>query len=326
MRFFKFINYERPYIILYILMLLIMSAVFYTDPGMAWNWNTFFYGLALTAIIMIVFFIYRYQRNLSVIRHMQEEEYENLSLEAAFYRQLLDEREKNQIRDLNRIKDKQKEYYDFIVSWFHEIKTPISVLRLMEQTEVDLKSFQEEVAKIEHYVDQALYYSKLDNFHQDYDIQNCELDQLIKKVIRAHSKSFISKKISLQLDAEPITVQSDGKWLQFIFNQLISNALKYTGENGKVTIKTHETSQEKQLTISDNGIGIEKMDLPRIFNRGFSGTNGRTQTKSTGMGLYLAQELSKKLGHYITCTSTAGEYTEFIIHFPKNYDPYLHIK
>jgi signal transduction histidine kinase len=326
MKFFRFLNYERPYILLYILMLLMMSAVFYTDPRMAWSWNTFFYGVALTAIIMIVFFIYRYQRNLATIRHMQDEEYENLSLEAAFYRELLDEKEKEHIRALNEVKEKQKEYYDFIVSWFHEIKTPISVIRLMEQTEIDLKSLQEETARIEHYVDQALYYSKLDNFHQDYDIQNCDVDPLIKKVILAHSKTFISKKIGLELNIEPTTVQSDGKWLQFILNQLISNALKYSDENGKVAITTHETPQEKLLKVRDNGIGIEKMDLPRIFNRGFTGANGRTQAKSTGMGLYLAQELSKKLGHFITCESKTSEYTEFVIHFPKNYDPYLHIK
>ncbi|MFJ7471932.1 sensor histidine kinase [Peribacillus frigoritolerans] len=175
-------------------------------------------------------------------------------------------------------------------------------------------------------MDQALYYAKLDNFNQDYDIKNCDLDQLVKEVIKTHSKTFISKKIRLRLQVEPTTIQSDPKWLQFILNQLISNCLKYTQEEGEIKIETGSDLKEKQLIIRDNGIGMEKTDLPRIFNRGFTGSNGRTYTKSTGMGLYLAQQLSNKLGHYITCTSEAGLYTEFVMHFPKNVDPYFNIQ
>jgi signal transduction histidine kinase len=109
----------------------------------------------------------------------------------------------------------------------------------------------------------------------------------------------------------------------FIANQLVTNSLKYTDDLGEISIETYVTSQEKQLIIRDSGIGIDPKDLPRIFNRGFTGTNGRIHMKSTGMGLYLAQELSNKLGHYITCSSEAGQYTEMVMHFPKNHDPFL---
>ncbi|MDM5214001.1 sensor histidine kinase [Peribacillus sp. NJ4] len=323
MRFLQFLKHEKPYIILFVFIFCMVSAVFYTDPNMTWNWNTFLYAWVLTLFILIIFFLYRYQQNLRAIRARGDEDHENLSLEAASLQQLFEEKEREHIRSLNLIHEKQNEYYDFIVSWFHEIKTPISVLRLMQQTESDAKSFHDEVSRIEHYVDQALYYAKLDSFNQDYDIKNCDLDQLVKEVIKTHSKTFISKKIRLQLQIEPTTIQSDPKWLQFILNQLISNCLKYTEEGGKIKIETGSDLKEKQLIIRDNGIGIEKTDLPRIFNRGFTGTNGRTYTKSTGMGLYLAQQLSNKLGHYITCTSETGLYTEFVMHFPKNVDPYF---
>lgn len=103
----------------------------------------------------------------------------------------------------------------------------------------------------------------------------------------------------------------------------MTNSLKYTEHGGKITISAFETPQEKQLLIQDSGIGISQKDLPRIFNRGFTGETGRTHAMSTGMGLYLAQSLSNKLGHYISCMSEVGVYTQFIIHFPKDDDPYL---
>ena len=323
MRFIRFLRYEKPVIYLYVFGFLISAMVFFTDPTNDRLWSTFFYALALVSIVLVGYLLYRYQQNLRAIRDMQDADSENLSLEANYAQQYIDEMRTQHIRELNTIQEKQKEHYDFIVSWFHEIKTPIAVLRLMQQTEVDTKSLSEEIAKIENYVDQALYYAKLDSFNQDYEIKNCDLDRMVKETIKDHSKVFISKKIRIKLQTEPSTVQSDSKWLQFTLNQLITNSLKYSETGGEITIATFDTLREKQLVIRDDGIGIDKKDLPRIFNRGFTGVNGRTHSKSTGMGLYLAQQLSNKLGHYITCTSDVGVFTEFIIHFPKNHDPYM---
>lgn len=323
MRFWRFLNYEKPYLILYGAGFLLVLAVFRTDPGMSWQWGTLLYSLVLLLLLLIGFLLYRYLKNVQAIERMHDEDMDNLSLEAAFYRQAMEQMEIEHIRALNEVKEKQQEYYDFIVSWFHEVKTPIAVLRLMQQTEIDSRSLEEEVSRIEHYVDQALYYAKLDSFNQDYEIINCDLMLLTKEVVKNHSKTFISKRIRIQLNLESTIIQSDSKWLQFIVNQLVTNSLKYTGEQGVITIETAVTAQEKQLIIRDNGIGIDQKDLPRIFNRGFSGTNGRAYMKSTGMGLYLAQELSNKLGHYITCLSEVGHFTEMVVHFPKNYDPYL---
>lgn len=319
MSILRFLSYEKPYIYLYLLGGLIPTLVFTTASDSGWAWGTFFYALTLSSFVLIGFLIFRYHQ----YRQMKIEDIDSLTLEGELAKQYIDELAREHIREMNEIQNKQKEHYDFIVSWFHEIKTPIAVLRLLEQTDMDADSLREEIGKIENYVDQALYYAKLDSFNQDYDIQNCDVIQISKEIIKAHSKTFFSKKIRMNLKAETLEVQSDSKWLHFIINQLMTNSLKYTENGGEITISTIETAKEKQLLIRDSGIGISQKDLPRIFNRGFTGETGRVYTKSTGMGLYLAQALSNKLGHYITCTSEVGSFTQFIIHFPKNHDPYL---
>lgn len=300
-----------------------MATVFFLDVNINFTWGTFLYAFALCTIVLIGFLVFRYQQNVRAIHNIDHEAFDRLSLEAEQMQQLMDEMRKEHIREMNAVQEKQKEHYDFIVSWFHEIKTPIAVLHLIQQTDIDANSLREEIEKIENYVEQALYYAKLDSFNQDYSIGSCDMIGIVKDTVRDHSKTFISKKVRILLPSESMSVQSDSKWLKFIVNQLLTNSLKYTDNSGEILIGTNETPQEKQLIIRDNGIGITPQELPRIFNRGFTGETGRTYSKSTGMGLYLAQQLSNKLGHYITCTSEVSSYTEFIIHFPKDDDPFL---
>ncbi|MBY0010638.1 sensor histidine kinase [Paenibacillus typhae] len=325
MKFLRFLQYERPYLLLCGACFLLTAAVFSIGPHNTWDRENFLYALMLILVMMAGFLLHRYLRMVQAIRQMHDEGTGPLSLEAEACREALRLQRISHIRSLNQIQDKQKETYDFIVSWFHEIKTPIAVLRLMQQTEITPASLEEELSRIEHYVDQALYHARLDSFNKDYEIVNSNLKQLAKEAVKHHSKTFISKKISVRLEVDDTTVQSDSKWLLFILGQLVSNSLKYTPAQGLISITSRVTPQEKLLVIRDNGVGIDRRDLPRIFERGFTGTNGRTFVKSTGMGLYLAQELSKKLGHYITCESAAGSFSEFTVHFPKNHDPYLGI-
>jgi signal transduction histidine kinase len=323
MTFLRYLTYEKPYIYVYLAGFLITSAVFFTDSNDELGWGTFVYGFVLSFIVLIGFLLFRYQQHARVIRQMNREEYESLSLEGEFARQYIEELKTKHIREMNLVGERQNEHYDFIVSWFHEIKTPIAVLRLLQQTDMNADSLGEEITKIENYVDQALYYAKLDSFHQDYEIQVCDSIQISKNIVKSHSKTFLSKKIRIHFQTDIMMVQSDAKWLHFIINQILTNSLKYTEPGGEITISAFESQQEKQLIIQDNGIGISQKDPPRIFNRGFTGETGRTHSKSTGMGLYLAQQLSNKLGHYVTCTSAAGTHSRFIIHFPQDIDPYL---
>ncbi|MEW8986767.1 MAG: sensor histidine kinase, partial [Bacillus sp. (in: firmicutes)] len=199
------------------------------------SWSTFFYTFSLVSIVLIGFLIFRYQEQLRVIRQMESQDYDSLSLEGEFAKSYIEELKRDHIRERNQIQNKQKDHYDFIISWFHEIKTPIAVLRLLQQTDMDANSLREEIAKIENYVDQALYYAKLDSFNQDYDIQQCDIVKITKEIIKSHSKTFFSKNLRIELLAETLEVQSDPKWLLFIINQLMTNSLKYTDVGGVIT-------------------------------------------------------------------------------------------
>lgn len=222
----------------------------------------------------------------------------------------------------------KKENKEFVTTWFHEIKTPIAVSRLImedsgEKTRNEIiKNLSEEIDKIESQVEQALYYSKIDVFEKDYFIQEIELGKIIKDVIKKQARIFISKKIQLEMPEIILKVQTDKKWLAFIIDQIISNSLKYTERGGKISIWSEEENGRKTLYIRDNGIGIKPEDLERVFDQGFTGYIGRREEKSTGIGLYLARKLARRLGHEVTIDSKYGEYTEVKIIFPRLSDYY----
>lgn len=189
MIFLRYLTYEKPYIYLYLAGFLISAAIFFTDSNGGWAWGTFFYAFTLASIVLLSFLFYQYLQHVRVIRQMKNEDYESLSLEGDHAKAYIEDLKKEHIRELNLIQAKQHEHYDFIVSWFHEIKTPIAVIRLLQQTDMDSGSLKEEITKIENYVDQALYYAKLDSFNQDYDIQNCETIQISKEIVKSHCGS-----------------------------------------------------------------------------------------------------------------------------------------
>lgn len=220
--------------------------------------------------------------------------------------------------------NKRKEQADFTQTWVHEIKTPIATLNLMlEVYDMDLElrdSLVEEVNKIENYVDQALYLSRTEDFAKDYIIKDYNLEPLIKDIIKKNKQIFIGKRISIDLRDLDFVVKTDSKWLDFIINQILSNALKYTEQGGHIEIYGLNIDRGFELHIKDFGIGISKEDLPRIFDQGFTGNTGRNYKKSTGIGLYLSSELCNKLGHKLSASSEIGSYTDMCIYFPKLYD------
>lgn len=230
---------------------------------------------------------------------------------------------------LKNIEDNVMENSEFMTSWVHEIKTPITTLKLIaadtddvQTNKVDnkyLASIKEEIDKIDEYVEKVLYYSRSGDFSKDYIISEISLNALVKESVKKHSIIFIRQHIHfVNKIAEGFSVDSDKKWLLFIIDQLISNALKYTNTEGTIKISSLEDEKEKILIISDNGIGIKKEDIKRIFTKFFTGNNGRNiNKKATGMGLYLSQKLSKKLGHYITIESEYGNGTSVYVHFVK---------
>lgn len=220
---------------------------------------------------------------------------------------------------VKKYKDMGSEYREYIETWVHEVKTPIASARLIienNQNEVT-KNINYEIRKVEEYIEQVLYYSRSNNVSKDYVIKELSLTTLVRNVVKRNSRDFISKKISIDLEAVEGTVYGDVKWLEFILNQVIGNAIKYIRENeGKVRVYTVKNENNIVLTVEDNGIGIIDKDINRIFEKGFTGENGRKFGRSTGIGLYLCKKLSDQLGLGLNLTSKIGEGTKVNIIFP----------
>ena len=178
--------------------------------------------------------------------------------------------------------------------------------------------------KIEYFIEQALYFSRLSNFNKDYLIQEMDLERMVKQTVKMHMKSFLAKKISLHLELDKFEVLTDKKGVLFIINQILSNSLKYSDDHGSITIMTDKNN--RFLTIKDSGIGIDSSDIPRVFEKGFTGKNGRQLHSSTGMGLYLAKKTAEKLGHVMSITSEKDNWTEVRIYFPETEDQLYQMK
>ena len=206
--------------------------------------------------------------------------------------------------------NKQKDLVDYFTQWTHQIKTPIAAMRLLLQSEQTEQNSElgMELMKIEQYVEFVLQYLRLENMSNDLVLKKYDLDGIIKQAIRKNAKLFIRKKISLNYAGVNFTVLTDEKWLLFVIEQILSNALKYTKE-GSISIYT----KGKRLIIEDTGIGIRAEDLPRVFEKGFTGYNGRAFKQSTGIGLYLCKQILAKLSHDISIQSEVGKGTKVII-------------
>lgn len=215
----------------------------------------------------------------------------------------LSQREKTLRREQQRREDDQRDYY---TTWVHQIKTPIAAMRLTLENEDSPLSRElgEELQRIEQYAQMALTYQRLDSVDTDYVFRECAIDPVVRSAVRKYAAQFIRKGIRLDYTPMENRVVTDEKWLSFVVEQLLSNALKYTNQ-GTVSIYM----EEGFLCIRDTGIGIAPEDLPRIFDRGYTGCNGRADKKATGLGLYLCRRICRNLGHAITAQSTPGEGT-----------------
>lgn len=190
------------------------------------------------------------------------------------------------------------EYKEFIELWIHEIKTPLSAIYLLNKNE----KIEDELNRIDNNLNFALYYAKSNAINKDYFIQSLSLKLLLSNTIKKHKNIFLSKKISPILFEEDVFINSDQKWLEFVLFQIIDNALKYSHPNSKIDFTIQTFNHRIRLNIIDYGLGIPKHDLPRVFEKGFSGSN-REIEKSTGLGLYLVKKICDQLNHHIEIQS-----------------------
>ena len=239
------------------------------------------------------------------------------------YQKLSDVKDDNE-RLLNENKNLKSEMLNqkddlnaYFLMWLHQIKTPMTVSKLLldkpdDTTNTKLKM---QLMYIEQYINMAMNYLKMIDYSTDMDITQVNLDDIIKNLLKKYSLLFIHNHISLEYQSNLTYVVSDSQWLTILIEQILSNALKYT-ENGKITIQYLE--DKHALEIRDTGIGIRSEDIPKIFDRGYSGFNGRMNEKSSGLGLYLARKISERLNIQIEVESKLSKGSVFRLVFPTN--------
>lgn len=234
---------------------------------------------------------------------LMEEDYQQLIIQ-------LFERQREKDAESRRLQLDMTDYYTL---WVHQIKIPLSALDLLIQSDNhDKQALQGELFFIEQYVDMALSYIRLESRSSDYVLCRCDLDAIVRRAVRKYARLFILRDVALDFEQISLEVLTDEKWLSFVIEQLLSNAVKYA-PHGKVTISV----QDGQLLISDTGIGIDASDIPRIFEKGFTGYNGRHGEHSSGLGLYLSKKALSKLSHSISIDSALGVGTTVTIGFPQ---------
>ena len=250
----------------------------------------------------------------SNILNNMEDLSKSLDIRVEYYQKII-ERLHNEVEKLKIDDNKKMENLaDYYSMWIHQIKTPIAAINfLLDNEEIDVKAFRQELFKIERYVEMVLTYIRLGSETSDYVITSINLDEVVRENIKKYATLFINKKIKLNYVSHETYVISDKKWLGFAFEQLLSNAIKYTKSGGEISINISES----KLIIEDNGIGIYEEDLPRIFEQSFTGLNGRYEKKSSGLGLYLCKKTLDKLQHKIEITSEVNKGTKVIVSFPK---------
>lgn len=250
-------------------------------------------------------------------------------LEDRLYRDMIRKSNKSVIERIRQIEDGQKDYREYIEGWVHEVKAPITGISMIcdnrrkegapgnisPEEKQDFLSVGMEIQRIENYVDMALYYARSEEVYRDYLIQETSLDEVVCEVLEKNRLLLIQNRVRAEVDCGEL-VYTDGKWIQFILNQMILNSVKYRSESPVFRLYTKRESNGVRLVLEDNGVGIPTAELPRIFEKGFTGSNGRSHERATGMGLYLCRKLCDKLGIGISAESDYGEGTKMMLEFP----------
>ncbi|WP_119327342.1 sensor histidine kinase [Companilactobacillus musae] len=323
MTFFKYLR-DHIYSILIVLVgMTFVELVLFLDPRVNFHMGTLIYTWVLAMVFLVanlsISYLHKrtwYKQLESYQEDLSKELFGARNNEQRFIQNKINNISLEYRNELTELYQNQKDQREYTESWVHDIKVPLAALKLSQDDELDKKLIAEELDQIDYLVDQALYFARLNNFSNDYLIQEQDLNDIVKSCIRTNKRLFISKRIGINLDVTDKKVLTDEKWLSFIINQIVSNSLKYTDQGGKINIFTTTTNNNIELHIKDNGIGITEQDISRIFNKGFTGSNGRRSgSKSTGMGLYLVKKMADKLGHTIQVKSHPNSGTETIITF-----------
>lgn len=331
MKFIAFLKDKSYFIIISIIslsLILLLFSAFKVDKSLTYSITSILLVSYITIILIDYFRKSKFYKDLLGNIESLDKAYlvlETLSkpnfYEGELLYQALYEINKSMNECVKNLELQTQDFKEYIEMWIHEVKIPISSLVLMAHNHSDKfdKKTIEQIRRIENYVDQVLYYVRSENAEKDYLIKETKLNKLISSVALKNKDDLLENKIDLIVDNIDINVNTDSKWLEFILNQIVNNSIKYhSNNNSYIKIYTETNKDIINLIIEDNGIGIDSNDLPSVFNKTFTGHNGRGLAKSTGMGLFIAKNLCTKLGHKIYVESKRNEYTKVIISISNN--------
>ncbi|AZV55145.1 sensor histidine kinase [Clostridium sp. AWRP] len=321
-----FLKYNKGYIFIYLLSLAL--TIIYSNIMRFIEVNESIYIIIFNTFILMCFLSFRYYQNRQLYRVLKNGA---TSLNDAFLElgssdlsrdisNLLKEQHNLYEVEIQKCNKLHNEHLTFINQWVHQMKTPLSIMQLQLQEyqgEEKALSMEEEISKLNKGLNMAMHYARIDSFKKDFLARQIALKNLVFDVVNEEKKTFIRNRIipKVEID-ENIKVYSDKKWLKFVLGQLIINGVKYSKGKGKeVIIKAYEEEKKIKLSVIDGGVGIPDKDIKRVFDPFFTGENGRKFGESTGMGLYIAKEVCKNLGHEIEIESKISEGTKVTIMF-----------
>lgn len=292
--------------------------IFFTES----EFSLFWYGVQLSSFFFILSLIIQWIQYLNRVREAETVRFgsdarnDNKKLNAidALYQEKYQELYEEYQSFKQETVEKNKEQMDYFTLWLHQIKTPISAMSLLLQKNPETKDglrLEQELIRVNDYTHMALNYLKLEDSGKELELEEIAVADVIKVILKKYAVFFIYKDISVEYESSEQTVLSDKKWLEVLIEQLVSNSLKYT-KAGEIRIRFED---EQTLIIEDTGSGIRQEDLPKIFEKGYTGLDGRLHSKSTGLGLFLSRKICRRLGHALTIESEPGKGTKAIIDF-----------
>ena len=332
MKIIDYLKSNKVYILLYILFILLFNINVYIDPGIDMGKDSLIYLNLIFALALVLFMIYDFFKKkkefdtildtVKVIDSVDVDEEFKDGIEKELIRQIKEEHI-YWMNKMEKIEDELKDVNDYMTDWIHQVKIPISILEIMskrvDDTEIS-KNINREIKRIDSLVEQALYIIRSGEYSSDFSIEEVEIDKVIRNVIKKNRYLFIYNKLEIDISEIGFSVYTDRKWIAHIIELIIDNACKYSREGGKIEIFSEQREKSRIIHIKDYGEGIDKVDLDRIFEKGFTGKNGRNRFKSTGMGLYISKKILTALGDDIEVNSVEGEFCDVSIIFNKRHD------
>ncbi|WP_346890383.1 sensor histidine kinase [Clostridium sp. UBA1056] len=323
MKMMDYIKINKIWLISNSIIFIIINCILYSSSTINKSFQDIVYMDVLIVLTVLIAFIYGFikekNKYSSILKCSEELDNKIKDFHLNVFSNMLEKQKLEHLKKEEILKNNINDFEDYITKWVHDIKINIAVIYLLLENLEEEQSQKtiSEMKQMEFSVNQMLYVTRANNYNIDIKSEQVSVKDEIKKAIKENTEFFIDKNIEIIVEVEGFNIISDRKWIHYILSQIINNSSKYTNENGELYIFSKEDSKAYYLHIKDNGIGIPKEDINRIFNKGFTGKNGRTRTKSTGIGLYYAKKMCNNLNIDLKVESEEGEYTEFILSFYK---------